>query len=128
MSISHNSHFPTLIIFKMDDDGSALRVGKRSSLLRCFGQFLSYVICFYENLFTVINYFWQNKVVLTYGHPSCLPLFLHQVKMFFSNTFQMKCPMSIRVRCKDDETLEITNIVLYMIILKLKISMYILFL
>jgi hypothetical protein len=23
----------------------------------------------------------------------------------------MKCPMSIRVRCKDDETLEITNIV-----------------
>ena len=40
----------------------------------------------------------------------------------------MKCPMSIRVRCKDDETLEITNIVLYMIILKLKISMYILFL
>ena len=95
-------------------------------LLRCFGQFLSYVICFYENLFTVINYFWQNKVVLTYGHPSCLPLFLHQVKMFFFNTFQMN--ISIRVRCKDGETLEITNIVLYMIILKLKISMYILFL
>ena len=23
----YNSHFPTLIIFKMDDDGSALRVG-----------------------------------------------------------------------------------------------------
>jgi hypothetical protein len=69
----------------MDDNGSVLRVGKRSSLLRCFGQFFSYVICFYENLFTV-NYFWQNKVVLTYGeigHPSCLPLFLHQVKMFF---------------------------------------------
>ena len=32
------------------------------------------------------------------------------LKCFFS-TFQMKCPMSIRVRCKDDETLEITNIV-----------------
>jgi hypothetical protein len=30
-------------------------------------------------------------------------------KCFFS-TFQMKCPMSIRVRCKDDETLEIMNI------------------
>jgi hypothetical protein len=47
----------------MDDDGSALRVGK-ISLLRCFGQFFSYVICFYEKLITV-NYFWQNKVVLT---------------------------------------------------------------
>ena len=82
---------------------------KRSSLLRCFWKFFSYVICFYENLFTV-NYFGQNKVVLTYGHLSCLPLFLHQVKMFFI-TFQMKCPMSIRVRCKDGETLEITNIV-----------------
>ena len=45
--------------------------------------------------------------MLTYG----LPLFLHQVKMGFFNTFQMKCPMSIRVRCKDGETLEITNIV-----------------
>jgi hypothetical protein len=44
---------------------------KRSSLLRCFEQFFSYVICLYENLFTV-NYFGQNKVVLTYGHPSCL--------------------------------------------------------
>ena len=33
---------------------------------------------------SMLNYFWQNKVVLTYGHPSCLPLFLHQVKMFFS--------------------------------------------
>ena len=29
MSISHNSHFPTLIIFKMDDDGSALHVGAK---------------------------------------------------------------------------------------------------
>jgi hypothetical protein len=25
----YNSHFPTLIIFKMDDDGSALRVGAK---------------------------------------------------------------------------------------------------
>jgi hypothetical protein len=25
----YNSHFPTLIIFKMDDDGSALRVGTK---------------------------------------------------------------------------------------------------
>jgi hypothetical protein len=39
---------------------------KISSLLRCFGQFFSYVICFYENLFTV-KYFGQNKVVLTYS-------------------------------------------------------------
>ena len=30
--------------------------------------------------------------------------------MFVFSTFQMKCPMSIRVRCKDDETLEIMNI------------------
>jgi hypothetical protein len=27
--------------------------------------------------------FWQNKGVLTYGHLSRLPLFLHQVKMLF---------------------------------------------
>ena len=32
-------------------------------------------------------------------------------KHVFFSTLQMKCPMSIRVRCKDDETLEITNIV-----------------
>jgi hypothetical protein len=25
----YNSHFPTLIIFKIDDDGSALRVGAK---------------------------------------------------------------------------------------------------
>ena len=25
----YNSHFPTLIIFKMDDDGSALRIGAK---------------------------------------------------------------------------------------------------
>ena len=33
MSISHNSHFPTLIIFKMNDDGSALRVGAKHKSL-----------------------------------------------------------------------------------------------
>jgi hypothetical protein len=65
MSTSQSTtHTSPLIVFKMDDDGSALRVGKRSSLLRCFGQFFRYVICFYENLFTV-NYFWQNKLCRT---------------------------------------------------------------
>ena len=38
-------------------------------------------------------------------------LYSYTRKTCFFSTLQMKCPMSIRVRCKDDETLEITNIV-----------------
>jgi hypothetical protein len=44
------------------------------------------------------------------GTPLVFPYSYTRQTCFFS-TFQMKCPMSIRVRCKDGETLEITNIV-----------------
>jgi hypothetical protein len=63
-------------------------VWKRSSLFRCFGQFFSYVICFYGNLFTV-NHFWQNKVVLTYGHPSCLHI-VFLLDIYYCDTIKLK--------------------------------------
>jgi hypothetical protein len=81
---------------------------KRSSLLRCFGQFSVMLYVFMK----IYLLFWQNKVVLTYvlWAPLLSSPILTPGKHIVSvhSKWSVLCHI---VRCRDGETLEITNIV-----------------